>query len=332
METKGKFVMQATGPILTYRLEILRKVCPVSRHFVIVLTNKFSYDEFYKDFHDFFEFVIMDDYRSDKLISLEYEQFPEFKTEEEFFQKIHTFYGNQVGKFYPFDIHRFIFPYLIEKNILNFAIVDSDFIMADDFDLLNKFFDNVPVGTVYGPWHGEDPTKEQRMKMWESIQPNFPQIKLDSPFLRTCDGWMRGFHFRNLEQMELLYNLWNSGLDATFTNNLYGHGSVIICQTEWVISHIMQFFEHQLGYNFVNAFSLIHVEDEHREIGRHYSRVEDTIYTGPKHYWDYHNFDYSDTTTISSFIKNNKEQLKNFYAGAFREIEITDNFVYTKFA
>ena len=80
------------------------------------------------------------------------------------------------------------------------------------------------------------------------------------------------------------------------------------------------------------AFSLIHVEDEHREIGRHYSRVEDTIYTGPKHYWDSYNFDYSDTTTISSFIKNNKEQLKNFYVGTFREVEITDNFVYTKFA
>lgn len=330
METKGKFVIQATGPILTYRLEILRKVCPVSRHFIIVLTNKFSYNEFYKNFHDFFEFVIMDDYRNDKPISLEFEQFPDFKTEEEFFQKIHTFYGNQTGKYYPFDIHRFIFPYLMKKNILNFAIIDSDFILVDDFNLLNDFFDNIPVGALYGPWHGEDAFKEERIKMWNIIQPNFPQIKLDSSFLRTCDGWIRGFHFRNLEEMELLYNLWNSGLDVTFTNNMFGYGSAIICQTEWVISHIMQFFENHLNYEFRDCYDFMSVKNHNIKIGKHYTRVEDTIYAGPRDCWKHFNFDYSDTSTISAFIKNNKEPLRKYYEGPFKHVNITDNFVYTK--
>ena len=62
MKTNGKYIIQVTGPIVTYRLDILAKVCPEARHFLLVLTNKFSYD-LYKEYHDFYEFVIMDDYR-----------------------------------------------------------------------------------------------------------------------------------------------------------------------------------------------------------------------------------------------------------------------------
>jgi hypothetical protein len=335
MQTNGKYIIQATGPLLTYRLELLREACPVAKDFLLVLTNQFSYDNFFKDFHDSFTFVIMDDYRKNHPISLEYEIFPEFMSEEEFLKNIHTFYGNSTGKFYPYDIHRFIFPYLIENKILNFALVDTDFIMVNDFNVLNDFFTHIPSGTVYGPWHGEDISQRPVKDIfWKELQPNFPQIKLESPFLRTIDGWMRAFHFRNLEEMKLLYNIWNVALDKVYTTEtekLHGQNTVIISSTEWVISHIMQFFEHNYGYGFYDCYKFMRVKDHNIEIGRHYTRVEDTIYAGRRDCWSHFNFDYSNTTTISAFIKNNKESLRKYYEGPFKNINITDNFVYTSF-
>jgi hypothetical protein len=335
MKTNGKYIIQATGPLLMYRLELLKNACPVVKDLLLVLTNQFSYDNFFQDYHDSFNFVIMDEYRKNHSISLEYEIFPEYMTEEEFLKNIKSFYGNSTGNFYPYDIHRFIFPYLIENKILNFALVDTDFIMVNDFDVLNNFFTHIPPGTFYGPWHGEDLNSiEIKNKFWEELQPNFPQIKLNAPFLRTIDGWMRGFHFRNIKEMELLYDLWNTALYKGFNEkekHLYGQNTIIISSTEWVISHIIQFFEHHFGYGFHDCYKFMNVKNHNIEIGRHYTRVEDTIYAGYRECWSHFNFDYSDTSTISSFIKNNKEPLKKYYEGVFTNINITDNFVYTKF-
>lgn len=331
METSGKFVIQVTGPAVKYRLDILAEVCPELRHFLICLTDKKSYD-FYKDYHNFFQFVLMDEYRVGHDISLQYETFPDYKTEEEFFAKVNSFYGSAAGRFYPYDIHRFIFPYLIENNILNFATSDTDFIVKNDFQLLNKFFNNIPEGTVYGPWHGEDNSSmELKMKFWNEIQQFFPSIELKSPFLRTQDGWMRGFHFRNKEDMQLVYDLWNKSLEVLFENPEYryiliGHNGAIY-HTEWVISHILQFMEYQKNYTYSNCDSLLNVDN--MTLGRHYTRVEDTLYLGKREVWEYLNFDYSDKSSISNFIKNNKEQLYRYYDGTFK-VDITDTHVYTK--
>lgn len=332
METAGKFIIQVTGPAVKYRLDILAKVCPELRHFLICLTDKNSYN-LYKEYHNFFEFVIMDEYRVGHDISLEYEILPNYQTEEEYFANINSLYGSKTDRFYPFDIHRFIFPYLMENNILNFATSDTDFIVKNDFELLNKFFKNIPEGTLYGPWHGEDPSSlELKRKFWNEVQQFFPSFELNAPFFRTQDGWMRGFHFKNKEDMKLFYDIWNKAFYVLFSNNEYrsilvGHNGTI-CQTEWVSSYILQFFEYQKNYSYKNNDTLLLVDNI--TLGRHYTRVEDTLYLGKREVWEYLNFDYSDTSTISNFIKNNKEQLYRYYDGTF-EVEVTDTHVYTKF-
>jgi hypothetical protein len=331
METKGKFIIQLTGPAVKYRLDILAKVCPEARHFLLCLTNKFSYP-LYKEYHDFFTFIIMDDYRKDYPVSLEKEIFPEFKTEEEYFSKIKSFYGSESGVFYPYDISRFIFPYLLENNILNFAITDTDFILDNNPEVLNKFFENIEPGTLYGPWHGEDSSSPPiKRQFFDELQPLFPQIKFEGPFFRTFDGFVRGCHFKNKEDMTLLYNIWNQSLEKLMASPYYlgiisGHNGAII-HTEWIISYIMQFFQYDLGYNFKDYFSISMVDNIN--VGRHYTRPEDTLYLGPRECWEYIGFDYSDTSTISAFIKNNKKQLAGYYAGTFN-VEITDTHIYTK--
>jgi len=333
MQTKGKFIIQLTGPAIKYRLDILANACPEARHFLLCLTNRESYD-LYSEYHGFFNFIIMDDYRKEHPISLENEIFPNYKTEEEYFANIGSFYGQSTGNYYSYDIHRFIFPYLIENNILNFSFTDTDFILSRDPELLNEFFERVPEKTCYGPWFGEDTqSKDLKKQFWlEKIQPYFNQIKLEAPFTRTIDGFMRGFHFDSLDNMKLVYDLWNTAIDSIFSDPLYkshlmGNNGKIL-HTEWVISHIMQFLEYQLDYSFVDCHNLLTINNI--QVGKHITRVEDTIYFGPRSGWDHFNFDYSDTSTISAFIKNNKSQLHKYYSDKFPSFEITDTHVYTK--
>jgi len=333
METKGKLIIHLTGPAIKYRLDILKWACPEARHFLLCLTNKDSYD-LYKEHHDFFKFVIMDDYRKDHPISLEKEIFPNYKTEEEYFSNIGSFYNKAKNNFYSYDIHRFILPYLIENNILNFSFTDTDFILNDNPNVINTFFDNIKPGTCYGPWFDEDIQHiEIKNNFWQNeIQPHFNQIDLKAPFLRNMDGFMRGFHFKNLDDMKLVYDLWNKAVEVLLTNKDYNthltgnNGSIL--QIEWVISHIMQFLEYQRGYSFLEGLRLC---DTHLgKMGKHITRVEDTIYLGPRSGWSHFNFDYSDCSTISAFIMNNKKPLADYYSDKFPIFEITDTHVYTK--
>lgn len=333
METNGKVIMQITSPALKYRLEILKNACPKTKDFIIVFTDNNSYPH-YKEYHDFFQFVILDDYRKNYPISLTHELLSNYDSEEEYFKNITKFYGNTSDTYYPYDLHRFIFPYLMEKNILNFVITDSDFILTNDPVLLNNIFNSATSGTLYGPWFGEDQQNiENKLKFWKNdIQPNFSQIKLESPFLRTMDGYARGFSFKREEDMKLFFDIWNNAIeeilnDANKKANLMIHHPFCY-QAEWVIAHIMQFFEFQLGYNYKDLYSIFYYEG--RNGGLHKTRPEDSIVLGPREGWKEFNFDYSDTSTIAAFIRNNKFQLNEYYKLHFPIFEITDNFVYTR--
>lgn len=333
METNGKFIVQLTGPVVKYRLEIIKDACPNAKDFLIYFTNKESYP-LYKEYHDYFNFVIMDDYREKYPISLKYEQLPNYKTEKEYFDNIHSFYGSSNDKFYPYDLHRFALLYLMENHILNFCIIDSDFILINNPELINETFEKIPNGCVYGPWHGEDQNGiDIKLNMWKNnIQPLFPDFKLESPFLRTVDGFARGFKFRNIDEMKLLFDIWNCSLETIFLNDLYRHqilgNNGLLYHAEWVISHIMQFFEHQLNYEFKDSHSVLSARG--KNIGIHKTRPEDTIALGSRSCWDFYGFDYSDLSSISAFIKNNKKQLHLYYSHHFQNFEITDNFVYSR--
>jgi hypothetical protein len=330
-KTSGKFIIAITGPLLKYRLAILKDACPNAKDYLLFLTDKESY-QMYKEYHHFFDFVIMDDYREKYPFSLKYEVFPDFKTEEEFLKNISTFYGESTGNYYPYSISRFIFPYLMENNILNFSIICSDTILSNDADFLKSFFDSIPVGCCYSPDMGIDNHYiDIKMNFWkESIQPLFPQIKLDTPFMRACDGYLRGFHFRNKEDMKLFFDLWNTSTEHIFTIQNYrelGSNNGLISEQEWISGHIIGFFEHQLNYIFKDAIDLTEIKG--KKCMYHCSRPDDTFYMNSrKGTWP--QFDYSDRTSISSFIKNNKKELHKYYDGQPFQHEVTDNYVYTR--
>lgn len=328
-KTNGKFIITITGPLMKYRLAILKDACPNAKDYIIFFTDNESY-QMYVNYHHFFDFVIMDDYRENYPTSLKYEVFPDFKTEEETLKNISKFYGGETGVYYPYSISRFIFPYLIENDILNFAIICSDTILSNDADFLKEFFESVPSGYCYAPDHGVDSHGiEGKLDFWKNeIQTLFPQIKLETPFMRSCDGYLRGFHFRNKEDMKLFFDMWNTSTEQVFINyhQLNGNNG-IISEQEWISGHIMGFFEHQLNYIFKNAIDFTEIKG--RKCMFHCSRPDDTFYMDSrKGTWP--QFDYSDRTSISAFIKNNKQKLFEYYNGPTFKCEVTDTYVYTR--
>ncbi len=340
-ETSGKFIVFLTGPIVKYRLDIMYDACPNARDHLIFLTTKDSYD-FYKDYHDFFNFMFLDDLRTDFPLSHKYEIFPdhtspEFSTIEGFAKNIKSFYTHSRRTFFPYEAHRFILPYLAKHNILNFAIIDSDFILSNDFERLEEFFKRIPPGFCYhpfGPLEDEGSQEGMKRKMWAELQPRFPQINLTPPTIRRVDGYMRGFHFRNKDELLLFFDIWNAAVETCFTNDEYfttliGNNRFLF-HFEWVIGNISSMFEYQFGYKYVNCHEPMNVAGM-GVVGIHVGRPEDTFYrVGPDGWGPEHPFDHSDLSSISAFIKNNKPILDKYYKYRHCCYEITDTHVFTR--
>ncbi len=117
MNRKNKIIIPIAGAPVRYRLEIMKRAFPDLLDYIILFTTRTSYP-MYKDYHNDFEFVFIEDYQDDfSKSSDEFERFPEFETEEEYFKKIAGFKGA-----FSLDISRFIFLYLMEINIYNFIV------------------------------------------------------------------------------------------------------------------------------------------------------------------------------------------------------------------
>lgn len=324
MKSSPKIVIPITGPLLKYRLDIIREVSPDIKDYLIIFTDDFSYD-LYSDHHDFFNFVTMDNYRKKHPFSLEYERFPNFKTEAEFLKKFDTFYGNSTGIYYPWEIHRFVFEYMMENHILNFVITQSDFIFKNDSTIIKEFFDSVPRGSLYAPFMGMETDNSDYV--WDKIQEQFPFIHLKyNNSLHRCDGFFRGFYFNNIGDMELFYNIWNEAIQIPIKNKKIHNTPMYF--TDFIVTALMQFFAKQRDYMFSDMHDVTYVKKLGTNIGRHFTRVEDTLYAGERAQWKEYNFDYSNTSTIADFIKNNKSQILEFYHPF--NTTITDKHVYTR--
>ena len=327
-----KFVITITGPALKYRLDLLKRASPnIIKDYIIIFTDEYSLP-LYKDYHDTFTFVTMDSIRKDYPISLEYEQFLNVPTEEELWAGLLDFYTGEKKKLYPYDIHRFILPYMAEQNILNFTIIDSDIMFRNDVNLIKKYFESIPPGTTFMPQFGPDGAQPLRMDFINQyVKPHFPQINFDTPAIPniiTADGYVRGGHFKNKEDIMLYFNLWNTCVEQIYLTDFSWINGNVILDLNWVSPYLMQFFE-SVGYKFkccMINFSYL----DNINVYKHVTRPEDTFYLGARGGWEHFKFDYSDVTNVSSFIKNNKKQLKEYYDNHLKTIEITDTHYYTE--
>jgi hypothetical protein len=334
----NKFIITISGPAMMYRLDLIKKSSPsIIKDFIIIFTDLYSFNIYKKYGYDRdFNFVIIDGIRENYPVSLKNEKFLEVSNEIDYFKELPRFYNNSANRnntFYPYDIHRFIFLYCAENNILNFAIVDSDCVFVDSVDIVDRYFKDIPTRTLNTLWFGEDPERsvKERLRVFEAIQPFFPQITLNRDFLRNADGFIRGFHFKNKDDLLLFFNIWNKALEVIFenwTDFFHLTSGTIIYDSAWVSPFIMQFFQN-IGYSLAYCHDYLHVKSlGGSRVMSHFCRPEDTFYNENRRWKEYdYNIQYTD---IASFIKHNKQQLKKYYEDRLDNVEITDTHVYGK--
>jgi len=317
---KNKIIIPVTGPVVKYRLEIMKRAFPDLLDFIILFTNKFSYD-LYTEYHDVFNFILMDDYQDD--FSKENEVFPDYKTEEEYFNNIKSFNGAV-----SLDISRFIFPYLMENNIYNFIITETDFIIRNDVKWLEDFFNSIPKGTMYAPSIGEDAFNNNSL-IWNNIQPHFKDIILEyNEPLKMCDGYLRGFHFNNREDMSLYYDIYCEAMKHAIVPEKIQLTGTKLYYTDYVSHTIMQIFQKQKKYDFKCMWDFTLKERQHLAI--HVCRPEDTFYSVKVSSWsDFYNLDHRNVTSIKEYIQKNKKQLKHYYECHGYQVELTDTHIFT---
>ena len=339
----AKFIMCLTGPAMKYRLELIKETLSekIRKKWLLIFTDNYSY-ELYKDLHDDFNFIILDDIRKDYPDTFKYEILLNKNNVKDYFEEFIKFY-NLSGTFceegfsrlYPFEIHRFAFPYLIKNNILNFAIIDSDFNIIDDEEVIEEYFKRIKSGTLHCLYfHGQFRNNLDH-KEFKEMQSMFKNIDLSDVMPFWADGFIRGFHFKNTEDMELFFNTWNDCLLKIIPNHYRLYGGNYLINACWLVSTIMTIFE-KIGYKLINSCDFLDVIFEDRpgkyKIGLHITKPEDTLYFGSRAPWqERYGFDYLDVHDIQSFIEKNKKQLKYYYENNGAEIkEITNTHVFVK--
>lgn len=326
----GKFIIVITGPAMTYRLDLIKRAFPsILKDYVIIFTNSYSYN-LYKDYHNDFNFVIIDQYREKYSNIIDKEVFFESPTQEHYFENVADFYSEKNGLLYPYDAQRFVLPYLAENNILNFCIIDSDFILNDSHEMMDFIFNRMPEKSMCNAWFGLDGNSERNINFLNTyLKPLYPNIDFNIDDPRSSDGYLRGFKFESSEDIMLFFNIWNSSIETLFSDDYFKHfyGGRVIMDIAWLSPYIMQVFK-KLGYGMVELHHFLDVDG--RRVGVHCTRPEDTFYFGARSGWEEYDFYYSGINNISSFVYKNKDKLKSYYEGKIEIIEITDTHVYNK--
>lgn len=342
------FAMNVFGPVYKYRLDLLKNSSYEIRDKVNILTDKISYNSFYQEFHDDYNFIMIEDLKNKYELSEKYEIIPNIFTDEEHqFRTLEDFYKEK-NNYFPFDIHRFIFPYFLERGIKKFIIIESDMMIINNHELIDLFFETLPEKSIFAPIMGHDHDLESKQKFWNSLNINgIPKDILIGQTVPFYDGWCRGFNFDTLSDMKEFFDLWNTAylgyLNQITKNTIIGampssEGARIWCP-EWIFSECSYIFSklknYDLNFNVVHQPGHITFRSPSltKTIGMHIPRPEDNIYPSVSRrrgaWWDF-TFNYDNTKTIKDFIQNNKDELRKYYEFWNFNVEITDTHAYTR--
>lgn len=317
------YIMFATGPIQQYRFDLMKETFPDTlREMVIIFTTSYYY-KLYKDYHDMCTFINIDDYRNNSSISLEYELFLEVETEPEYWDGISTFCNKHK---WPYDIHRFTFVYLLEKNITNFAHIDTDVTLSNDVEQHKYFFKSLNSPCFYADHMGHHEDKNTINFLLNNISNDFIKVDFSKEYTQQLDGWIRGFNFRNKTDMQLFFDIWEKAIEVSYrlSIGLIAAGA-LIADNNFLNGLIKGVFANQFNYDIKHAYDELS-NKQHNISGKpllhHQSKIEDNLIFARGH-----GFDFSGERSIKSFIKTNKAKLFEYYSGAYN-IRMTEDHIY----
>lgn len=314
-----------SGPIQKYRLDIIKECLSNVLDLVIIFTDKFSHN-LYHEYHDVFNFVIIDDYRDKFKFSVDHEVFFNVDSDSEYLANVREFYSVSQDRLYSYDIHRFAFLYLLNEGVTSFALIDSDVILQNNQTVHTDFSDDLPDGCFHAPFMGEIVDSGQ-INFLDNIYPYFDYLNKPTPYTQAMDGWIRGFKFKSETDMLLFFDIWNKSIELLYTDKnlrFQFHKGFVIADFAFLCPMIMGLFKNQFNYQILNSMELN--LNYPQRIFHHTQSVEDQLYWDRYGGWSH--FDYTDISSIPAFISNNKDKLRNHYTGPV-DLRITDNHVYT---
>lgn len=221
------------------------------------------------------------------------------------------------GIVYPYGKHRFVIPWLIERGITKFAILDSDcilnynnnhaFIMDQleqkcknkntlislpmDFETdINVIWDN--FGNIFEKYNIQE----------NSVKKYGNKIKLN-------DGWLRGFYFKDINFLKLYFNLWNEILIKSYDINF----SLLKFAT-WTVAD--EWIHGILSYIFKDLYDIDTIDfvAEHERIAKHVYHPENDYFVLHHNHLYSQMYKLETTESRIDFFNKNKEKLEYFYS------------------
>lgn len=273
--------------------------------------------------------------------SKENESWIDVDNEEEFWPLLEKNLNSSTK--FPYSKQRYIFPWLIKKNITKFIFLDSDcffhkYSTKDEWEshtnqMLNyingehctfgrrmDWFIDLPFlndqsifieelfkkkGFGYKEIFNEDRIKEEDDTV--SMKTSFSTQGNYGLNVRVFDGWIRGYNFKNTNIMEEYFSIWDEITKDRYTkisSNPYG-GSWIV-NDEWILGLINEFFQAKYDMKVSQAPDFI------------YNNILNHVYHPENSYWDFIHLIYNEaglitTKTRKEFYKKNKNNIIKFY-------------------
>lgn len=299
------FIYYPVGPQFIKTMMVTFKYIPENTN-VIVMTPT---PELLKDIEVKFNLIIVDSNEIIDDFSREYEPIIKETDDELYIQKLIKNYQEKVR--FSSSTHRYILPWLIERGISKFALLDADCLINFNNELIHNYneiknkYDGKNV--LFGPImscgvHGLNEisyTKEIFEKEgidWSIIEEfEFPAI--------TLDGWLRGFWFSDINLLRKYFNLWDGIIKKSHElNRPTLSGNVWTVPDEWITSMIGSIFN-----------KLYNVQTYDCRIVKHIYHPENDFFSL------HHSFLYQDMYKLKiaksreEFFEINKESLITFY-------------------
>lgn len=309
------FVYYPVGPQFIKTMMVTFKYIPEYVN-VIVMTPT---PELLKDIDVKFNLIVVDSNDIIDDFSREYEPVIKETDHDIYIEKLRENYSKGIR--FSASTHRYIIPWLVDRGISKFAILDTDClinfhnevkIMYDD--LRNRYNGK---NLLFGPIMHQ-PTYDFSIlaylkDVFESEGIEWETLKsIEAPML-AFDGWLRGFWFEDIELLKKYFRLWDNSLKETHRINastLYGNNWTV--PDEWLVCLISMAFKKKYDV-CVDDVMGPPVYSGTTRIVKHIYHPENDFFSLHHDYLYKHMFNLSMTNSREEFFEKNKEQLIKFY-------------------
>jgi hypothetical protein len=283
------------------------KYIPDNANIIVVTTNP----DYFKDIKVNFNLIVLnlDDLRD--TWSIQNENIIYETNQDDYINKLKENFSN--NKKFPYGFHRCILPWLVERNITKFAILDTDCLINYNNEL-DRIFNYIVDKTkdnqyIFGPIMSETTEYDSYIKVTKDI---FEKYSIDLDIIKNMpsmfnsfDGYIRGFWFNNTNDIMLFYNLWDGILKECYAqnSNLLKKSNYVITD-EWLFSLITYI----LGKTKDIKYDDFNVDGR---LVKHIYHPENDYYL--LHHSLYTNEGLRPANSRLEFYQNHKEEIINFY-------------------